>query len=338
LGDQAHHMLQLMIANPGITLEDASKLLGVSENELTSALSQLIGLGLVRLELGGKIFTATPTFVLAQVIAQQEKATRARILQLEKISETLSVLNASLMRFPAQTHALPGFTQLNGQRQISLALQEVAACAQAEVLSMHSGPPAPPAMLKQNLGWNREMIGRGVVTRSIHLMAMLNIAYSRVHLNDLRAVGAQVRVTSVLPFHLTIADRVVAYIPIVSQMDSDKVTALEIRDPRIIDLLLSVFEFCWVHGDVSPLPADPDGEELDEAPLDSRQHRVLRMLGQGLTDDAIARSLGISSRTLRRMMTEVMCELQANSRFQAGAHAAARGLLGPVVPKRQSPD
>ncbi|MCJ0873473.1 hypothetical protein MTF69_29815 [Streptomyces sp. AP-93] len=48
-----------------------------------------------------------------------------------------------------------------------------------------------------------------------------------------------------------------------------------------------------------------------------------------MKDDAIARSLGISSRTLRRIMMDLMYKLKADSRFQAGAHAVARGWLNP---------
>ncbi|MGH4002765.1 MAG: response regulator transcription factor, partial [Pseudonocardiaceae bacterium] len=64
-----------------------------------------------------------------------------------------------------------------------------------------------------------------------------------------------------------------------------------------------------------------------EQVLDQRERSLLRMFSQGLKDDAIARALGISSRTLRRLMTEVMRKLGATSRFQAGARAMAHGWL-----------
>lgn len=330
MGDQAHRLLRLMLTEPDGTPGDAGRLLGLSEAELASALDQLTEMGLARrLEQGGETLTATPDVVLAQMIAQQEKETRARVEELETIGETLSALNASLMRFQAQSDMLPGITRLSGERQISVALEGVAACARREVLSMHPGPPLPPAMLKQSMKRNREVIGRGVAMRSIHLMAMLNIPYSRAHLEELRDVGAQVRVASVLPFRQIIADRVVAYVPASpadTDTDPDKLVALEIRNLSIIDLLLSIFKFCWVHGDTTPLITGQDGDEFDEV-LDGRELSMLRMLSHGLKDDTIARSLGISSRTLRRMMTEAMRKLKADSRFQAGAHAMARGLL-----------
>jgi len=54
---------------------------------------------------------------------------------------------------------------------------------------------------------------------------------------------------------------------------------------------------------------------------------VLSTLHAGLTDEAAARNLGISIRTYRRYVAEIMESLGARSRFQAGVNAIARGLM-----------
>lgn len=54
---------------------------------------------------------------------------------------------------------------------------------------------------------------------------------------------------------------------------------------------------------------------------------LLDQLARGASDDQIARRLGISLRTVRRRMAELMEELGAESRFQAGVEAARRGWL-----------
>jgi DNA-binding NarL/FixJ family response regulator len=51
------------------------------------------------------------------------------------------------------------------------------------------------------------------------------------------------------------------------------------------------------------------------------------MLAAGMKDEKIARSLGISLRTLSRLLSEVMQELGASSRFEAGVRAAKLGWL-----------
>ncbi|MFJ3337926.1 DNA-binding response regulator [Streptomyces sp. NPDC086766] len=55
--------------------------------------------------------------------------------------------------------------------------------------------------------------------------------------------------------------------------------------------------------------------------------RILERLRAGRTDDAAARELDVSLRTYRRHVAEIMRELGATSRFQAGARAVELGLI-----------
>lgn len=56
--------------------------------------------------------------------------------------------------------------------------------------------------------------------------------------------------------------------------------------------------------------------------LSDREWAVLRLLAQGYTDESVARTLGVSLRTARRVAAELMVRLGARSRFQAGLMAA----------------
>ncbi|WP_371618403.1 DNA-binding response regulator [Streptomyces sp. NBC_00454] len=54
---------------------------------------------------------------------------------------------------------------------------------------------------------------------------------------------------------------------------------------------------------------------------------ILERLRAGHTDEAAAREINVSLRTYRRYVAEIMRELDANSRFQAGVRAVEFGLL-----------
>lgn len=58
-----------------------------------------------------------------------------------------------------------------------------------------------------------------------------------------------------------------------------------------------------------------------------RHRELVRMLAGGLTDEAMARKLGISERTVRRLVSELTERLGAASRFQAGVCAVRLGWL-----------
>ena len=55
--------------------------------------------------------------------------------------------------------------------------------------------------------------------------------------------------------------------------------------------------------------------------------QLFRALARGLTDDAVCHTLGWSRRKFRRVLTNTMADLGAQSRFQAGF------LFGATQPK-----
>ena len=78
----------------------------------------------------------------------------------------------------------------------------------------------------------------------------------------------------------------------------------------------------WENPTVTSVSAADGG-----APLTAAQYDVLRQLAAGHTDEAIARSLGTSVRTVRRHIGATLDALGINTRFAAGAAAAKRGWI-----------
>ena len=61
--------------------------------------------------------------------------------------------------------------------------------------------------------------------------------------------------------------------------------------------------------------------------LSQREHEVLRLVADGLPTKQIARSLGITERTVKFHVASLMRKLEADNRAQMVALAAERGLL-----------
>ncbi len=74
-----------------------------------------------------------------------------------------------------------------------------------------------------------------------------------------------------------------------------------------------------------PARCPASGQERGDRP--ELNDFVLRELAHGARDEEIARSLGISLRTVRRRVAVMMTELGVDSRFQAGVEAVRRGWL-----------
>ena len=71
---------------------------------------------------------------------------------------------------------------------------------------------------------------------------------------------------------------------------------------------------------------DP-GDALHEVVLTPREHEVLILIGEGLTNRAIASNLAISVKTVERHRTKIMAKLDAHSIAELMREAFRRGLL-----------
>jgi DNA-binding NarL/FixJ family response regulator len=65
--------------------------------------------------------------------------------------------------------------------------------------------------------------------------------------------------------------------------------------------------------------------------LTSRERQVLRLLGAGEANKQIAADLGISERTARTHVSNILSKLHLNSRTQAALWAAREGLVAPAA-------
>ena len=68
---------------------------------------------------------------------------------------------------------------------------------------------------------------------------------------------------------------------------------------------------------------------LPGAPTARPDEQLLALLAAGLKDEAIARQLGVSLRTVHRRTSQLLDGVGARTRFQAGLRAAQLGLLPP---------
>ena len=92
-----------------------------------------------------------------------------------------------------------------------------------------------------------------------------------------------------------------------------------VRQRALVEALTMLFELMWVRA--APVP------EMDfgEARPDLRRF-LLQQLAAG-ADEQIARKLGLSLRTVRRRVADLLIDLGFDTRFQAGVEAARRGWL-----------
>ncbi|MFV2115768.1 LuxR C-terminal-related transcriptional regulator [Micromonospora sp. LOL_025] len=160
-------------------------------------------------------------------------------------------------------------------------------------------------------------IARGVRYRILLDERVRDLPTLALRLGQLAGGHAEVRTLANLPVDLTVIDGDAALLPVAPGAAGAAELAM-FRLPSVVATAAALFERLWPAA--APLHAWP-------AELNCRERELLALLSAGCTDESSAARLGVSVRTVRRMMATIMDRLGARSRFQAGLEAAHRGLL-----------
>ncbi|MGW6269354.1 MULTISPECIES: helix-turn-helix transcriptional regulator [unclassified Streptomyces] len=168
----------------------------------------------------------------------------------------------------------------------------------------------------------RPRIEGGTVVRKLYTPAVLADEDQRLHLFAVAAAGGLVRIrAATLPHETIIIDRRVMILAGRSGARGREFTIT--TAPALVGGVHALMRATWDAG--TPL-ADYLRRETEG--LDADSLAVLRALAAGVTDAVGARRVGMSVRTYRRRVAELMTALEADSRFQAGVIAGRRGLTG----------
>lgn len=217
-----------------------------------------------------------------------------------------------------------GVERVDGIEQVRSRLKDLAANCQTSLWAFQPNGPQPAASLRASRPLDEATLARGVQMRSVFLDSLRNDEATREHVAWLVARGAEVRTLPDLPLRLLLIDHEVAVLPL-SPEDS-AAGALIVTSPHIVAALESLFLWCWSRA--TPFHR---GRPSRESMLNSQELEALRLWGEGLSDEAVGRRLGVSLRTVRRLSATVYDALGVASRFQAGTRAIELGLLRPPV-------
>ncbi|MFK0238890.1 helix-turn-helix transcriptional regulator [Streptomyces vinaceus] len=177
------------------------------------------------------------------------------------------------------------------------------------------------ASLEASRRLDRRALACGIEMRSVYQDSARNDPTTLAYARWLTEQGGQVRTSPLLPPRLLIFDRAVAVVPI--DPDLSRLGALCTSAPGIVASLTSLFEQTWD----SAIPLGADRPRPSDTRPTATELELLKLLASGMTDEAAAKRLGVSLRTVRRQMSALMERLHATSRFEAGLKAAQHGWL-----------
>lgn len=185
-------------------------------------------------------------------------------------------------------------------------------------------PPYAQASEGGQISSTENIIDRGIRRRFIHERSMLRVDGQAEQIERGVAAGEEVRIFPNVPMKMILSDDDLGLIPLRATprvLDS----CILVHPSSLLDALSTLFEMLWAQAQPFAVVSASSEETGDDPPLSDVERRIVSLLAHGLSDEAIARQLGIGYRTVQRRIQELMARLSATSRFQAGVLAARRG-------------
>ncbi|SNS32649.1 regulatory protein, luxR family [Streptosporangium subroseum] len=325
IGSTEETVYRTILENPSYGVTELSLELGWPVHQIRSTLDELARLSLLRpsWEEPDVLRLVRPEVGLAALLAREEAALLARQQEIERSRTTVAQMIAT---YADQNPARPSEDSetLVGIDMIRSRIEELTADCRQELLGFEAQGAQTSDNIEASRPLDEALLRRGVAIRTIYLDSVRNDQPTTGYALWLTEHGGQVRTAPSLPLRMVIFDRRTALLPM--DPEDSSAGAVLLRGAGTVAALVALFEKTWE-------TANPLGEEhrRDERGLSNQEREILRLLSIGLTDDAVARRLDVSVRTLRRVTAALMERLDARSRFQAGYLAAARGWL-PTCP------
>ncbi|MFB7362204.1 helix-turn-helix transcriptional regulator [Streptomyces hydrogenans] len=217
----------------------------------------------------------------------------------------------------------PDVEVVAGARAIAERYVALQRSARREILALAAGPVvAVPAA--DNSG-QREAMRAGVRYRVVYDRDALALTDSDTPplLEHWASLGEEMRVAFGLPLKLVLVDRARALVvPLTDGADGEP-RATVLRSRPLLDALGWIFDRVWD----SALPVPVAIAAAVDGPLTPADRRLLTLLLNGYTDQAIGAQLGVSERTVQRRVRGLLALAGVRSRLQLGWHAARHHWL-----------
>jgi DNA-binding Lrp family transcriptional regulator len=303
-----------VLRRPGVTVDALADELDMPVDDVLRTARKLIRGRLIRRR-GNGVAGLRPDVALSSLAREAEAELARRRAELDHMETTIAQFMHDHVLGEQDRGAPPGAEILTGCEEVNRAVAELLDAPPGEVLGMFCLPmgqvPLPARSSRCDSAHG------GVPMRVLCTPEVLECPDAQLPMVGVAKGLGAVRVGTRLPTKMLLVGGRGAVLPLDwEQQRSDEV--LVVRSPALLGALTATFDLIWER-------ATPVGRRAGGGP--GYDDALLQLLAEGLQDEAVAEKLGVSVRTVRRRVAELLEDLGARTRFQAGVQAARKGLL-----------
>lgn len=319
-------------------LGDVSRELGLAPEEYERRRAELIELGLIvptgtthatRADLqagtwesaADAVAVVDPEIALLRMLRRERERLREHLDESDRAYGSLETLVGTFLRPGSLSGSEVEVEILDDYGRIQQVLEDITDVIQHDLASMHV-TALVREVADRILSRDRRQIDNGVRIRAIYHQRITTSPEATQMLRRRVEAGVEIRLSPAVPMNMIIADQQFAVLPV--HPEDRSAGAILARGPALVRSYRALYEHCWhaatPYGDDAAPEVGGDG-------LSEQQRAALKMLASGMKDEKVARTLGVSLRTVSRMLSELMQEMGASSRFEAGVRAQRLGWL-----------
>lgn len=309
-------LYRVLLRRSPTSYDELAALVAQPTRQVVADVDRFVAAGLAAVR-GGAVVALPPEEALGRLIGEEGQRLRSVREQLDALEGMLPSLAAE-HRVEQAPRGRPLSVELVEGGDVVRLIRDLTAAGTGDLMWLR------PDQWRLREGaeiddWVRELLASGRRSRAIYPARVLEEAPEVVR--QRAALGEHVRILAEVPGRLALVRQSAALIPETFGIDDGR--RLVVRQPSIVGALTMLFESLWDRALAVP------GMEAAEHGAEGASSRrlLLDQLAAGVKDEQIARTLGMSLRTVRRRVAELLDELGADSRFQAGVEAVRRGWV-----------
>lgn len=325
IGDDEEKIYRWLLAHGVSSAQDVANAFPLGLRRAISVLESLENLGLATHTPDSpcKFLPASPDIALEAMCIERERELqdiRRRIGELQTLMATGHTND--------EEQVVELITNPVMERQI---LEKMHGSAQFEVIVLSRSPIRVTRLdlpREKDRKYEIESQNRGVHYRSIVDSEVFDIEGAMGVVQADIENGQEVRVSKGLPLKMVMIDRKIALIPL--NLDKNTSPSLLVRTSTLVDALYALVELIW--DKASPISFE-SGVIVEEnvLGLESNKQHLISLMAAGLNDKKISTELDVTTRTIQRRLNELMNELGASTRFQAGWLSAQRLIASGII-------
>ena len=305
-----------LLSRPAATAEEIATGVDRPDDVVEEALAVLVESGLAHRTDSGEHVAAPPAVALGALITERRDGLRLAEQAMAGLAEEHRAALAG--RDIGQLVEV-----VTGSESVRHRFQQVQQAATRE-LRMFTTAPFVVVPMGENTA-ETAATDRGVTVRVLLERAVLEEPSATEEVVDSLRSGVQIRVVETLPVKLVLADTDLALVSLVVGSGGDPGAVLLHRS-GLVDVLDALFETVWSRAyALTPTNVGATIGDGAVAGPTAQERQVLGLMLAGLSDQAVATQLGLSLRTVQRVLRRLEDLAEVDSRLQLGWHAAHHG-------------